>query len=676
MTPEELAELEQLNKELGPLTPESGLSVEEEAELAALNAELDPPKEERSAFAVSPEGLATATKAQLAGMGNLLGAGPKINAGIGAGVNKALGMTGDLFLGEGETNPYADKGIKELYNEDLARLEGDQAAIKGSAPIAYGAGEVTSAIAMPGRGIPTLAAQGVVEGALNSQGDFLNNPNQLTKDMLKSGAFAGGATAGMEGVARTSRWALDKAKDSAPVQWLTEKAGKLLVDLPEQYTAKLITNPELANPKTYERMADEVADSANTLQKEIDAADEIAWQTLSDTPKYVPNDIIRDVEGLLTRNKIAELRTGKVTGVSEIGRESWEEPVRGTIVPKMKAGQEIKVDPNEYVPVGQKPGGQQPDKFMGFEEVGGTTRQVEQRGTVVPDIAPDTLQGSKIGQAKLAFQKAKEVLDELGGYSAPLTEKELRGLRIRVDNEINWDKQENTTANALLLQIRGILDNRLKTNPAYSQAMEPVSSKINQLDELKKQFRLVKDGGNGLMSTDTTLGKIKSLSDDVMRNDPMRPNAQRALEDVNPSAIDDLETNKLFREAGTDITRGSKRTTPLTSMGSVAGYAIGGPVGGAIGGVTGFVTGSAIDKFGRAGFTDAVRSAAGGIKKGDEVINSSVSFADDLINKVPLKYREAIRAASQKGGKTLAVTHFLLSQQDPEYQQSVVKKDE
>lgn len=554
---------------------------------------------------------------------------------------------------ERRRNAAADEAHPWLFGG--AKLGGGIAAGGPGAKIAMGAGRGVLAA--------TLAAEGAVQGLGESEKESAGGQ---AWDTTKGALFGLGGGA----VAYGGGTVVKALAETKPVQALAKGTAKVMADLPFEFSQKLLKNPDLKAPKTFETISDEVVGSANKLKQEIGEADEKAWETLSHEPKYRPQDLKNEVKQSVLSSQVGEVVPARVKNVAEIGRETATEavPSRGTVVLKTKPD-ELPVKTDDYIPIGGKVRERGPDQIVGMDEVGAASQKVtkDTRGAIVPEFEPEALRSSAMGQQKQAFKKAKEVMDELDSHSGPLSEVDLRRLRKKVDDEINWDKEEYEAANNLLMTIRGKLDARLKTNRAYEAAIAPVHEKITQLDDLKKAFRLTKDGQGGLVATDTTLSKLKTLSDDLGKKQHLKPNTQSSLEQVAPRSVEDLDTNRVFRTLEADTTRGSRTTTPFTIIGGTIGAAVGGAPGAAIGGAAGNVTGRAYDKFARA-------VAGYGLRKGSKVIGAADKKINDVAgsimqrwNNLKPKHQQLLTEAAQRGGRSLSVSHFLLSQQDPAY---------
>lgn len=290
---------------------------------------------------------------------------------------------------------------------------------------------------------------------------------------------------------------------------------------------------------------------------------------------------------------------------------------------------------------------------------------------------------SSMGKDKIALRKAQEIMDELKSFDI-LSQKDMKNLIQKIDNEINWEKEELDQANHLLMGIRHQIDEALKKgNPRYKEAMKHVSDQTDLLDRVKKEFRLKRDGSGGLRGTDTTLSKLKTVTDAL--GDPKRPDAYGVLQDLSDFRKDslargtpkdpgidglvekmdftkDLQVSKMMSSTEGGVTNGSKAVNLGTIILGGLGL-IGGPTGGIGGALLGAGLGVARDKYGRNLGRKAIHASAG-------AINNIDAFAAKLGN-LPPKYIRALESAARRGGESAAITHMFLLENDPEYKKAM-----
>ncbi len=232
-------------------------------------------------------------------------------------------------------------------------------------------------------------------------------------------------------------------------------------------------------------------------------------------------------------------------------------------------------------------------------------------------------------------------------YTGTLSEKAQRKIIQAADDNINWDDKDLGVSNRLLQDFRESLDAGLKAgNDEYEKIMEPLAQKIQLLNKVKRLFNLKKDIGEGLVPTETTANKFNLLGGD------RKFDSQGAMESLNQATgtdYNDLAQNsryaKEFNQEG-----GNRVTVAGAGIGGAAGTLLGGPLGGGIGAMAGGAIGSSIDK--NAG------QVAG-------------SLIDTYLKNNPTqlgKYAPILQKASAQGARQLGISHFLLMQNDPQYQ--------
>lgn len=141
-------------------------------------------------------------------------------------------------------------------------------------------------------------------------------------------------------------------------------------------------------------------------------------------------------------------------------------------------------------------------------------------------------------------------------------------------------------------------------------------------------------------------------------------NRQAAFEDVlsdNPALlkeVDNFQTYKSFEgQGGTGSMPGVRNLTGVGS-GASLGFAAGGPVGLAAGSVAGAIVAN----------PQIQRKVLAGAGDFSEAIMSALP-------KLPPQYSQLLGDAAKRGGNSLAITHFMLGNQDPKYQAATKKED-
>jgi hypothetical protein len=201
-------------------------------------------------------------------------------------------------------------------------------------------------------------------------------------------------------------------------------------------------------------------------------------------------------------------------------------------------------------------------------------------------------QGATVGESKNA---AAARLDKLKGQVSKIkgnlvSEKNIKDLVKSLDPDINWKATENAPTNLALERIRYGFDAKLKKgNPAYREAIAPVSRQMRVYKRSQRQFGLEKDGPGGFVPSDATASKLKSVG---MGKVPM---AERRLSQL------EKETGRDFTNKARDIdaalkfeggaTQGSRRVVGFSDIlgliGTGAGASVAGVPGAMIGGAAG-----------------------------------------------------------------------------------------
>ncbi len=536
-------------------------------------------------------------------------------------ITGALEAAKDVALTDKELGDLVDQYKKR---RDESRKEYDMAEKDNSG--AYMAGNVAGGVAtafIPGVGLAGNLGKGASLGAKVAQGAKLGamegaafglgeSRADLTEGdvggVLKdtaTGAAVGGALGGaLPAVGHGAK----KVLDGAPARKVTKVGANIITDMPHQYTDIILDNPKLnREPVSLMSIQDDIASSANNLQKSIADADKIAWETLGSQRVFDARDLDAVVDDVLIDNKI--MREGK------FGDAAY----------------------------------------------------------------------SHMGQDKSALRKAQEVKNELANLEMH-SQKDLKYIIQKIDAETDWDKPELDQANRVLQQVRHRLDDILKgSNPRYKEAMGHVAPQVKHLDDVKREFRLKRNGEGGFQPTDTTLSRLRNLTNAA--GDAKRLQAFDTLEGLSSYRIGsnvsgqtnkegveaildaksftkDLEIAKMLGATETGVTNGSRNVKLgeilLGGVGSaLTGGLMGGPIGGLYGAVLGASAGVVRDKYGRKIGRNVVAKMANGV-------NAFDYYAAKLAN-MPAKYKRALEAAARRGVESLAITHEYLSQNDPEY---------
>jgi hypothetical protein len=208
------------------------------------------------------------------------------------------------------------------------------------------------------------------------------------------------------------------------------------------------------------------------------------------------------------------------------------------------------------------------------------------------------LQGKTIGATdKQISNTLTNLKEDLSGLDDQISEKDLKSLIRKMDDNINWDDQSQNKQNTVLEGIRTQLDQALKfRNPQYKAAMVPVADQTRLLDNLRRQFNFRGVPGKGLTPTDTTATKIQSSLRD---NKAVTEGQLKQLADLTGNDYSDMandyQLSQQFQRTGA---QGSKRTNLGAALGSGVGYMAGGLMGAGAGASLGSLAGGAMDAYG------------------------------------------------------------------------------
>ena len=256
-----------------------------------------------------------------------------------------------------------------------------------------------------------------------------------------------------------------------------------------------------------------------------------------------------------------------------------------------------------------------------------------------------------------SYQKIRAIDDELEkigkAYGKNISEADLKAI-VQDLRSIAYSYEGSpkyTHQGEGLRRLASTFDTYLKGgNKDYEALMEPVADKTRLLKDLERNFINKQDPD----SYDKFFQKIKRWGN-AEDASSMKSGIKR-LDDVTGTSIGEDINNTLTKDAfSKSDTNGSRKTMFGTVIGGGAGSLIGGPVGGVVGSAIGAATGQIADKY------------AGAVMR--NILDGRIAAGEGLQAIAPKlgKYAKPLMEAAQRGNKSLAATHFLLSQQDPEY---------
>ncbi|WP_244288979.1 hypothetical protein, partial [Leptospira bandrabouensis] len=279
------------------------------------------------------------------------------------------------------------------------------------------------------------------------------------------------------------------------------------------------------------------------------------------------------------------------------------------------------------------------------------------------NLMTETKQGLiPIGLAEeKAYLKLDQIKEKINQYDDVLSERQVKKLIQSLDNDIDWERIDNSLPDQMVRDLRFQFDDLLKqNNTAYAEAMKPVSTLTDLSQYIKSQFGIKKGQGgvDGLVASDLTLSKLNNTLNDrkAFTQDKLKEFGRITGQDI----LDETKYSKLANSLDSTTTQGSRKTNmgalALGGVGTAIGSMVGSPaVGGAIGGAVGGAVGYTLDKYGR--------------KMGKKLLLEGGNPNQYVSKFRGTKYFKPLSESLKRGNKSLAVTHYLLSKTDPEFRQ-------
>lgn len=249
---------------------------------------------------------------------------------------------------------------------------------------------------------------------------------------------------------------------------------------------------------------------------------------------------------------------------------------------------------------------------------------------------------------KSAANTLSKLREDISKLPDNLSQKDLKKIVQKMDDNINWDDQSQNKLNGILEQLRHNFDSTLKfQNSKYAKAMEPVSDRMGLLNDLKRQFNLRNVPGEGHVPTDTTATKLQtSLRDNKKVTQENLGKLKDFTGDDYLEQAKDFQLANQFEHTGP---HGAKRTALGAAIGGLIGH--GSPTAIGIGGAIG----STLDRYGG--------SAVGSLIDTYVKAGNSQAFG---------KFAPALEAAAKRGPDALAVAGSVLGN-NPEFRAIVDK---
>lgn len=266
--------------------------------------------------------------------------------------------------------------------------------------------------------------------------------------------------------------------------------------------------------------------------------------------------------------------------------------------------------------------------------------------------------GVLIGKSQArAHSDLQTIMQQIDGLNENIPETTMKRLIQMLDENIDWNDPSKNLTNESLSSVRQFIDMTLKKqNPAYKAKMEATQEVSEAIALVKKAF----ENRQNPEDFNKFLKGVKNLG----RKD-QHSLANKALDDIQKHTGQNLREDILNAQAKSafkkDTTNGSRKTLLGTVIGSGVGTAVG-PMGSVIGGAVGAAVGAGADKY--SGL--AIKSLLDGKI-------SAKQFASQFAN---TKFSKVLEEAASRGNKSLAATHFLLSQQNQEYRKLLKDQDD
>lgn len=211
-----------------------------------------------------------------------------------------------------------------------------------------------------------------------------------------------------------------------------------------------------------------------------------------------------------------------------------------------------------------------------------------------------TLQGKTIGKTDKQVQSALlELKGDLEQLGEGLSERDLKAIIRKMDDNINWDDQSADKLNTTLEKIRNQYDQSLKfKNKSYKDAMAPVAERTGLLKDLRRQFNFRNTPGEGLLPTDTTASKIQtSLRDTKAITQENLAKLKELTGQDYPALVKDYQLSQQFDKTAPN---GSRRTALGAAVGGFLGHTLLPGLGIPGGAAAGAGAGAVLDRYGGA----------------------------------------------------------------------------
>jgi hypothetical protein len=245
----------------------------------------------------------------------------------------------------------------------------------------------------------------------------------------------------------------------------------------------------------------------------------------------------------------------------------------------------------------------------------------------------------------------KRVADNYKKLKSTVSEAQVKDLIQQIDGDINWENPAASKTNKALVGVRTRLDAMLKKqNPAYEEAMKPVSEATRIMDKVKSTFGIKRETGKGFVPGDQTVGKLqRALREDKLQTKDILTRFEKVTGEDWSTKIRNANAKSSFEG---ETIRGARRAVAGGGVGMGAGeligHAMGLPpaMGGAVGTSLGAISGAFLDVYGR---------------------SIAAKITDALVSPKMARYVSILEKAAVKGPANVGVAHALLFETDPNY---------
>jgi hypothetical protein len=548
--------------------------------------------------------------------------GGMADAGMRGFVKGGLAGFGDEMYGlvGAAVNPQnSDKDFWHRYHEsrDYARRR-DAKAEEDHPNISAGtqmAGSVASAFAPgmsalnagKGAGLIEIAGKGALQGGLVGAGEA-KEFTDIPGDAAR-GAMGGAAIAGTMGVAGK---VLGAAKDALK----PSKVASVLLNVPEEAVERYIANPSAvqgARPRA--EVVQDFLERAEALKQEVIGGSQAARETLRNEGQKISGSQIADIFDAHA-DEIVQRSEGVMDDPQLVAAYKWLKGMSQKYRPHIP--EELTDDLANVL---------EAESSHGFPEAA----SFYQRADVPAGMtAREALEAE--AERQLSTNRVKDLV---------------QSMQKRTQYETG-PGQFHDVDNLVRQRVGGDVNKLLKdTSPEYAKQMIGVANDsrlLNEVGELAK----------------TPQGFDSFLKRTQRGN---TPHATQSLKEFDTRTggglMDELQNSAVKDALDKGYMNGSRAVNMHGNVAETIGEAIGGTPGKWAGKVVGFLGGASVDKYGGPIARGAVDASA--------KLQSMLSSSEGI--QTLGKYAGPLLDAAKRGNQSLAVTHYMLSQQDPEYSQ-------